>query len=296
MKRKNSNKMKYVASLILMLSFVSSVSAFAADTTSTSSERGMGRLRQNAQGDDNAGGNRGAGMGAAGGNICTRISDLASKAEQKTGQIKTPGERFANWQEKATENDAKLAALRAQWSANRDAQFAKLNERATTDAQKAAVAEFEATTEAAISTRLAAVDAAIAIFRAGVKNLITTREQGVGDDRTAFEAAIKAAFDQAQTDCKNNVAPATVRTTLKTALAAARSKFKLDKQDVPKVGGDIQALITARKTAVDAAMATFKSTMEAARVTLKKAFPTDTAAATTSTTVKAIDTTNEPSQ
>ncbi len=268
--------MKYVASLILMLSLTAPVSAFAADANGNNADTNtlkppmMGRRFLGADGQSGQQGN-----GQGGGNICTRISDLTSKAEQRMSQIKTPGERFANWQEKATENDAKLAALRAQWSANRDAQFAKLNEKASTDAQKAAVAEFKATTKAAISTRQTAVDAAIATFRAGVKNLITTRQQGISDDRTAFEAAIKAAFSQAQTDCNNNIAPTTVRNTLRTALAAARSKFKLDKQGVPKVGSDIQALITARKTAVDAALATFKTTMEQARVELKKAFPSD---------------------
>jgi hypothetical protein len=285
MKRKNLNKIKYVASLIIMLSFVNSVSVFADDTATTATTpsgaplgagRGVGRLKQGSEGGNGANENKGAGTGNAGGDICARIADMATKAEEKIGKIKTPGERFANWQEKATENDTKLATLRTQWNSNRDAQFAKLNEKATTDAQKLAVADFEKTTKTAISTRQAAVDAAIVTFRAGVKNLIVTYENGVSGDRTAFEAAIKAAFDAAKTDCQNNVSPATVRTNLKNALAAARSKFKLDKQDVPKVGSDIQSLIAARKQSMDKAFTEFKATMETARAALKKDFPADT--------------------
>lgn len=279
--------MKRILGLAIMLSLVSSISVFAAVTDGnnpddpTSKSPGMGRRFLGIDGQGARGGLKGnsqdgqGGNGQNGGDICARISDMAAKAQEKMGQIKTPGERFSNWQEKMTEHDAKLAALRAQWNANRDAQFAKLEEKATTDAQKLAVADFEATTKAAISKRQSAVDAAIATFRVGVKNLIVTRQQGVGDDRTAFEAAIKAAFNQAKTDCDNNVAPATVHTNLKNALAAARSKFKLDKQGEPKVGADIQALIATRKQAVDVAMAAFHATMEKARTTLKAAFPND---------------------
>jgi hypothetical protein len=86
---------------------------------------------------------------------------------------------------------------------------------------------------------------------------------------------VKAAFDKAQTDCQNNVDPNTIRTNLRTALQAGRSQMQTGRQALPKVGGNIQPLIDARKQTVEKAMADFKAAMEQARTTLKKAFPTD---------------------
>lgn len=290
MKKKYSNKIKYGLGMLIVLGFVGFGSVFAAETADNSSDataasqpvkrgRPLGENGQRGQSGQNGDAQIGE-RGQGGGNICAKISEMETRAKERMGQMKSPEDRFANWQEKATQNEAKLVALRAQWNNNRDAQFAKLNEKATTDAQKLAVADFEKTTKTAISTRQVAVDAAIATFRAGVKNLIITHENGVSGDRTAFEATIKAAFDAAKNDCQNNIAAATVSTNLKNALAAARSKFKLDKQDVPKMGSDIQSLITARKQLVDKAFVDFKATMETARVALKKAFPADTSTTT----------------
>ena len=283
MKKNYSNEVKYGLALVVALSLFGSIAVFAADNGGSDASnsgsaaplgrgRGGGRMmRQGGEGNNGSEGN-----GGAGGNICARISDMAAQAEQKVTQIKTPQDRLTNWEEKSKEHDAKLAALRTQWDSNRSAQFTALEAKAMTDAQKKAVTDFEATTKTAISVRRAAIDAAMSTFRVGVKNLIGTREQGVSGDRTAFEAAIKAAYDTVQADCQKNVDPATVKTNLKNAIVAARSKFKLDKQAVPKVGADIQALIATRKQAVEKALADFKTTMETARASLKKAFPADT--------------------
>ena len=262
--------------MLVAMSLVGSVAVFADDTTTNTTAPTGGRMggwHRGGEGSNGAGG----GNGISAGDICARISDMASQAEGKLGQIKTPGDRLANWEAKKTEQNAKLTALRAQWNANRDAQFKKLEERAGTDSQKiAAVSAFEATVRSAISTREATVDVARTTFQTGVEGLINTHSQGVSGDKTAFEVAIKAAFDAAQADCGSSGAnAATIRTTLRTALAAARSKFQADKQSVPKVGTDIQVFITARKTAIDKAMVDFKATMETARIALKKAFPND---------------------
>jgi hypothetical protein len=88
--------------------------------------------------------------------------------------------------------------------------------------------------------------------------------------------AVKAAVEKAKTDCQNGVDPVSVRATLKDSIQAARTKFQTDKNSAPKVGGNIQTLIEARKQAFEKAMADFKAAMEKARTDLKKAFPADT--------------------
>jgi hypothetical protein len=62
------------------------------------------------------------------------------------------------------------------------------------------------------------------------------------------------------------------------SIQAARTKFQTDKKSAPKVGGNIQTLIEARKQAFEKAMTDFKAAMEKARTDLKKAFLEDNTA------------------
>ncbi|HLN19000.1 MAG TPA: hypothetical protein VK255_02405, partial [Patescibacteria group bacterium] len=208
-------------------------------------------------------------------NLCQRISDLANREQERlTQRTKNSGDRFQNWQQKTTEKDSELANLRSSWDDNRNDQFKKLEEKATTDAQKKAVADFEAAVKAAIAARRTAVDAAITTFREGVKKLISDRSESVSSGFSAFTKAVQAAYGTAKSDCANSKDPATIRTTLRNSIQAARAKFHSEKTSA-KVGGNIQTLIDARRTAVNKAMTDFKAAMEKARTDLKKAFPTD---------------------
>lgn len=214
--------------------------------------------------------------GDAGVNFCQKISDLSGQAEEKFTKANGPEDRLNQWQEKISEQDGKLTKLREQWDSNRDDQFKKLEENATTDEQKKAVADFEAAVKDAISIRRAAVDGALSVWRSGVKDLISARKQAITSDASAFGDAVKAAFDKAESDCQSGVSPTTIRMTLKSSIQAARVKYHEDRQGAPKVGGvNIQTLITARRNAVSKAMIDFKAAMEKARSELKKAFPTE---------------------
>lgn len=209
-------------------------------------------------------------------NLCQKISDMANREQERLRQrTMNSGDRFQNWQLKTTEKNSELANLRSNWDGNRDAQFKKLEEKATTDAQKQAVADFEAAVKAAITARRTAFDAAITTFREGVKKLISDRAEGVSASFTAFSDATKAAYETAKTDCASGKDPATIRTTLRNSIAAARTKFHSEKTSAPKVGGNIQILIDARRAAINKAMTDFKTAMEKARADLKKAFPAE---------------------
>lgn len=281
MKNNHLRKIGYIASLVMIASLVSSAAVWGEDVTNTDTttvtnspsgarERALERRQERIADRENLTNTRQ--NGAVGGDICARISDLADQAQQRSGDIKTPQERRTNWETRKSDQDAKLAQLRTQWNANRDAQFTALEAKATTDAQKAAVKTFEATVKEAISAREAAVDGAKATFRAGVEKLIDQNGQGKTDNREAFQAAVKTAFDQAQASCDKGTDPATVRTQLRAALEKAKSNFQSGKQTVPKVGTDIQALIDARNKTMNDAMTAFRQTMEQARTALKTAF------------------------
>jgi hypothetical protein len=288
MKKNRRDKIKYFLGAAIILSSMAAFSALArvgnADTGDTNPDKsdtenpgmkrgpwqGKGSEHDDQQGDNPKPGQQGEIM-----DICSRLSDLENKFIQKISQGENSEDRFAQWKNNVTQHDSKLAELRAEWDANRNAQFSKLEEKATTEAQKKAVSDFETIVKDAIAKRRAAVDVALEAFRSGVKDLINSRTEGASTDKTALIDAIHAAFEAAKSNCSDNTKLTDIKTILKKSIQAAREKFMADKKNTPKVGEGIQALIDARKEAVGKALADFKATMEKARTDLKKAFPKD---------------------
>jgi hypothetical protein len=275
----NFVRKKYGLLFLVIASLVVSVPALAQNLGNGNEGNGNSSGKRGFENRGNREGQNGTGANgsSAGQNFCQKISDMASQEERRLLERKnSPKDRFANWQEKIGQRDTDLAGLRSKWDENRAAQFARLEEKATTDVQKQAVAEFETAVKAAISARRTAVDAAISTFREGVKNLISQKSEDVGTGFTAFSDAVKAAYDKAISDCKGTSPDAvSIRATLKSSIQAARTKFQSDKQNAPKVGSGIQTLIDARRASVQKAMDAFKASMETARTNLKKAFPQD---------------------
>jgi hypothetical protein len=284
------NKIRYALGILFIFSFIISFPALAQNFSDENGNgednninhpgqrdwvSGMNGTDKNQRNQKPEGENTGE-KNKTGQNICQRISDMSTQMEQRLSQRKkTPENQFENWQEKAGQKDDELAKTRSAWDANRTAQFAKLEARATTDNQKQAVADFKVAVKSAIAARRAAVDTAIAAFREGVKSLIASRKEDVSSNFTAFSDEVKAAFDSAKSDCASGKDPATIRTNLRNAIQAAKAKFHSNKIETPKIGGNIQPLIDARRAAVQKAFSDFKSAMEKARTELKKAFPED---------------------
>ncbi len=173
--------------------------------------------------------------------------------------------------QKRADHDAKLSAKRDEAAEHREAQFAGMEDKATTTAQKAAVAAFKTAVNSAITTRKAAVDAAISTFRSGVDGAITTRKAAIQTTRTTFKAAIEKAIEQAKADCAAGKDGKVVHETMRASIAAAQAKFVAYIKAIEKPKVDRESLITARKAAIDKAMADFKAAMDKARADLKKA-------------------------
>lgn len=206
--------------------------------------------------------------------FCERISELASKISQrfsdKQEKIRNRNqERLSNWEENQSGRDAKLADLRSKRDSNLEEHFRKLEERAQTEEQKNAVAEFKETVRNAIEARREAIDAAIEKFRADVKTLQTSRKTTIEGDAEDFISAQKSAFEKAQSDCEKLIDPKTVRQTLHSSLKLAKSNYGVEKQNREKIRTQMQTLIQTRKSAIEKAIADFKTTMEAAKVKLK---------------------------
>lgn len=216
-------------------------------------------------------------------NFCTRLAADSQKL------LNGFDPKMDGRTEKRAENEKtrldKLAGLRTGWdnkrkenrdtnTTKRDTRFAALMQKADTDAKKAAVTAFETAVNAAVAKRIAAVDAAVQAHRDGVDNLVKTKFTSLDSGAATLKSTIDAAIAKAKTDCANNVAPQTVRANLIAAAKAAQTIFKQNRSDA-EIKTQLQALNATRKSAVDAAMAQFKTDMEAATAALKAAFGTN---------------------
>jgi hypothetical protein len=214
---------------------------------------------------------------STGKNFCNRFNDIDNKLNtEETTRIGKVESEHTKAEQEVTKNrgdrTTKLAELRAKWDAQRKERYAKLEAKATTDAQKAAVTAFEATVDQAVATRRAAVDAAIATYQTQIDAARSTRNDQIKVAMTTFKAAVKAAQDQAKASCSAGTDPATVRQTFTAALDSARANLKTAIANADKVKTDIQPLTDARNAAVKAANDAFHTTVQAAAVTLKAAF------------------------
>ncbi|HQV64916.1 MAG TPA: hypothetical protein PKZ56_01665 [Candidatus Paceibacterota bacterium] len=171
-----------------------------------------------------------------------------------------------------SDRDTKIEQHRDGWDNNRGDRFEKLEAKATTDAQKAAVAEFKSTVTTAISTRRSAIDSAISTFRSGVDALNTSNKTAIDAAITNFKTAYQAALTKATADCAAGVDSKTVKATFESSIKAAHETFKATKESIVKKTA-IEALGATRKAAVTKAVEDFKTVLQAAQQKLQLAFP-----------------------
>ncbi|OHA46569.1 MAG: hypothetical protein A3A80_01735 [Candidatus Terrybacteria bacterium RIFCSPLOWO2_01_FULL_44_24] len=197
--------------------------------------------------------------------VATRTSDRSDVLSAKTS------EREDTLQTKREERDAKLAAHRDTQDAHLDEVFAKIEAKAQNESQQEAVNAFKIILLEAIDTRRAAVDQAIETFRSGVDDAVEARKTARDAAVDAYKIAISDAFNKAEADCVAGVNAATVRTTLRSSLEAARAKFKSDRQAIDKISDTIKPLVETKQAAFKKAHDDFKASLEAAKATLKTA-------------------------
>lgn len=203
--------------------------------------------------------------------VTKTTSEVSKRGSSSDGKWKQSASDIAA---KRAEWAAKVAAARAEAAKQREANFAKLDTAATTDAQKAAVVKYKETVLAAVATRQAAYDANFDAYFKAVDALLASQKDNSGGDVNGFKAAVSAAVEKAKASCAAGVSSDTVKNQLKTDLKAARESFKSQRStDKNSIKEQLKALKETRKTANAKARDAFKSTLEAARTELKAAFP-----------------------
>lgn len=149
--------------------------------------------------------------------------------------------------------------------------YGNLTAKATTDAEKQAVAVFQAAVEAAAKTRQEALKAANTTFHAGVDQ-IAAKEKSTADAAAAtFKSSLDAAVSTASGQCAAGTSSISVALAFRASVAAATAKFKatLAPEDIR---GQVKQLTDAYRESVKAATTAYRTAVQQAAQTLKSAF------------------------
>ena len=297
-------------SKIAILTFIFVLAGFVFSPVFVSAKNGI--FGQNQQGNnqgqqqptDRPTGNQGNGLNQSNkpvntnkgnSNFCANIDKMTQLEEKLVENQAKVEQKRQEQQEKITERwterNTKQEAARDKWDENRENFFNALEEKAGTDAQKQAVLAFKQAVTVAIQARRAAIDSAIEAFRKSVEESIASKKNNTEALMNTFRNEIQAAIAKAETDCALTGAdPVAIRTTFQASVRAAKEKFLNGKKGLEGVNNSMQALISARKKAIEKATNDFKAAMEQARIALRAAFPianstpTPTATATPTST------------
>ncbi len=185
-------------------------------------------------------------------------------------------ERATRLQERAA-REAEMDASRAEKQSEGRRKLAErmdaLSENATTPAQVAAITAFTTTVEAAIATRIEAIDAAVSAFRTSAHEAASsamTQADGASD---SFKAAVNAAFAGALAAFDAGGSPGNIGPALQANIEAAKAEFQTAREALPDVKAMVEeSLRPILDSAIAQAIAEFKATVEAAAVELKAAF------------------------
>jgi hypothetical protein len=208
--------------------------------------------------------------------FCTKFTDATGQvSDDTTSRFNDLQSKFAQRGQKVDSDfkavNDKLTTTRGDWDKKQTDSFAKLEAKATTDDQKAAVTAFEAAVKAAVTKRRAAVDAANTTFKTGVQAAVSGRQAQFKTAAATYKQAVAAALAAAKASCAAGVSPDTVRKNLQSALKTAKTNLETARKNAEKVGPNLDTLKAARKAAVDKANADYKVAIKAALATLKTA-------------------------
>lgn len=209
-------------------------------------------------------------------NFTARMGEMQSRLTERKNKFTERKKNRINYlDERRDARDNMLTDKREEQDARRNAWYEKLEAAADTDEKKAAVAEFKKTVESAADTRREAVDAAISAFRKSVDAAVTTEKENRAGGIETFETIIEVALSQAKKDCADGKSPDAIRSAFQASLKSAREALQSERKGDGNLGVIIKDLATTRQAAMKSALDAFKTTLEQAKVDLKKAFGTE---------------------
>lgn len=224
--------------------------------------------------------------------MCGKISDgITSVLERmqlrENSLVAKRDEKKTKILERRNDLLARLSDTRSKADDQREKHYDKMLERAATDAQKQAVEDFQAAAELAVDARRDAVDAANGQYNDGVAALLKSTNDSTAAAVKIFTDSVETAFAKAKTDCQAGKDAADIKSALQSSLQSTHAKFQSDRQAVEKIRSKIAELNQARQKAINQSWQDFRKAVEAARATLKEALkaakPAETSSVPTST-------------
>lgn len=205
-------------------------------------------------------------LGTLSANITARIPKRQSMRDQAVTKITT------NSGNRIQLKNTKLDDNRTKRSQDLQSNFAKLEARASTTEQQAAVKTYEAAITAAVTARDSAVDAAVSAYQTGVNTALTSRQTELDSAFTTLTTATQSALTTASTACASATANGqAIRTQLSADIKAANEAFKAATKAKDSTS-TTSGYKSTRDAAVKAAMTTFQTAVQQANAALKTAF------------------------
>ena len=213
----------------------------------------------------------------AGRNFCVRIDEVISRVDQqitnRTTQLQVQRQKGINkLTERRNARNERAVENRIKRDGNRTEHYAELEARATTDAQREAVAAFRSTVESAITARKTAIDSATQSFRQSLNQVMTARQTAIDTAVNAFQSSQTTAVNQARADCTAGIDAKTVRETFHANIRTAQAQFNNERQIIEERKDLIEPIRGTQRQAIEKAIADFKATMKKARADLQAAF------------------------
>lgn len=209
--------------------------------------------------------------------FCKNISSLSSVTDEISAAAKRY-EQSANARLKVL-NEIRADRDRARFDArnerdkNRLEHFAKIEARAETPLEKAAISVFVKAVNVAINVRKAAYDAAVNAFRSGVNEAIKKRNTSFEQAIAALKKSVSVATDEANKDCRNDADAKTVRSAYLSQIRDARTAFQDATAALESVASSVEKLSEERDETISKAEEDFIDSIDAAITDLKKSFP-----------------------
>lgn len=193
-------------------------------------------------------------------NLKNKMTDARNKQDQELATDRT------NWDQEIQTNRSKADQLRQE-------NFTELEAKAKTSTQLTAVKTYESAIMAALTARRMADDAARTTYRSGVDGVIAARRSAIDQQVTVYINAVDTAETTAQADCQATPDKGpSIRLTFQAALKSAREAYANDRKGDETIGSQVKQLAQTRDATFKADEATFLSSAQAARTTLKTVF------------------------
>lgn len=212
--------------------------------------------------------------------ICSRmdaiyenIENRARDREQKIFEISQ--EKKSRIEERRNLITQNLESRRFEWDENRKERYAKLMERAQTDAQKIAVVNFQKAIEEAVAQRRNAINKATEEFRGSMDSALSDRKNLIDKAVETYQKDRKEAFEKAKASCDAGRSSSEVRAQLHSDLESALKKFRSSRMSAEKLNEKVKLLSETKRQAVKKAIEDFRNTLNLEISKLRSVFPED---------------------